>query len=347
MKAENGVSVIICSYNGENIITETLNHLMKQQIPDTLNWEVLLVDNRSTDNTAQIAKKHWEDGSCEAPMRILEQPVPGKIQALKKGIIHAQYEFILICDDDNFLDEHYLETAYDIITNNNQIGLLGGFGTAVTEGVLPEWFSRYKEYYGCGRQTDVKEELTDITYGQGYAYGAGSVFRRSIFYNILDDMHFRNLSGRKGNNLVGAEDNIMSYLAAIKGHKIWYSDQLKFSHKITKDRLKWDYLLNLSYSNGKSQIHLEPYADFKNNKVQLSNLGSKIWKNVKHILSLLRKNKFNLLTYQAGSLPQVNFYYYLGKLSSLLKMNYSYHSEYQETIRSCEKLIEHSESYKS
>jgi glycosyltransferase involved in cell wall biosynthesis len=56
---KSGVSVIICCYNSEKRIEEVLHHLDKQKDTNHFLWEIILVDNASTDNTAEIARNTW------------------------------------------------------------------------------------------------------------------------------------------------------------------------------------------------------------------------------------------------------------------------------------------------
>ena len=54
-----GVSVVICCHNSTERLSPTLAHLAAQQVPDGVDWEVLLIDNMSTDGTADMARSLW------------------------------------------------------------------------------------------------------------------------------------------------------------------------------------------------------------------------------------------------------------------------------------------------
>ncbi len=57
---EKGVTVLICSFNSATRITETIEHLAAQQFTNPLNWEIIFIDNASTDNCGMIARQAWE-----------------------------------------------------------------------------------------------------------------------------------------------------------------------------------------------------------------------------------------------------------------------------------------------
>ncbi|MGF2076073.1 glycosyltransferase, partial [Enterococcus casseliflavus] len=54
-----GVSVVVCSHNGADRLPGTLAHLASQRVTRDLLWEVIVIDNASTDDTAGVARRHW------------------------------------------------------------------------------------------------------------------------------------------------------------------------------------------------------------------------------------------------------------------------------------------------
>ncbi len=104
-----GVSVIICCYNGSSRLPMTLTHLATQRVPKSLKWEVLLIDNASTDGSASIAQKIWDELLPDSELfRIILEPKAGQHFARIRGAKEAQYDLLLFCDDDNWLDPDYI-----------------------------------------------------------------------------------------------------------------------------------------------------------------------------------------------------------------------------------------------
>src|SRR5688572_20942184 len=103
-----GISVIICCYNSSQRIGETLRHLARQQFPEDFRYEVLLVDNDSTDDTTAVARAIWDkEGPAGIPLRIVEELRAGQMYARDKGVKEAAYDSIVFCDDDNWLNPDY------------------------------------------------------------------------------------------------------------------------------------------------------------------------------------------------------------------------------------------------
>lgn len=133
----NGISIVVCTYNGDKRLPDTLRHLAQQRVQDHIQWEVLVVDNASTDHTSQTVLEEWSKHSCSAQFSLLEQPKPGLTYARELAMERALFEFVLFCDDDNWLSEGYVATAYDLMLQHPSIGVLGGFGELVYETTPP------------------------------------------------------------------------------------------------------------------------------------------------------------------------------------------------------------------
>lgn len=233
------ISIIICCYNSEDRIIATLEHILNQQGVDSTKIEVILVDNNSTDNTNKIANEFWKKCKTEITFQIVREDRPGLSFARKKGALSANGEFIIFCDDDNWLDRLYVKTALKSMRMNPQIGVLGGIGYPVLESEKPDWFEKYKLIYAVGPQA---RKSGDITFSNGYVYGAGCVIRKNALLDLYK-IGFENLlRDRKKNTLSSGGDCEICYNIAFYGFKIFYNDQLKFQHFIPSQRLTIDYL---------------------------------------------------------------------------------------------------------
>ena len=126
-----GISIVICTYNGAERLPDTIWHIAKQQFSSTIPWELIVVDNSSEDGSAEVAIREWRNAGSPCALSVIYQPTLGLTYARETGYDHAAYEFILLCDDDNWLHPHYLETAFQIMNEHPAIGMLGGNGEFV------------------------------------------------------------------------------------------------------------------------------------------------------------------------------------------------------------------------
>ncbi len=76
--ADDGVSVAICSYNGRARLSETLTHLAHQVVPPDIRWELVFVDNGSTDGTSEIVKSIWAREGNGIPLNLVYESKPAQ-----------------------------------------------------------------------------------------------------------------------------------------------------------------------------------------------------------------------------------------------------------------------------
>jgi len=256
-----GVSVIICCSNSIKRLPKTLEHLSKQYIPTEISWEIIVVDNASKDGTAGIAEDIWSNLNMpDVILRIFEQPIAGKTHALKTGIDKSSYEYILICDDDNWLFPDYIAKAYEIMQQNSSIGALGGKGIAVSDAELPIWFEKYQHGYAVGSQSPSCGDISPLI----YLWGAGMVLRKSIYSHVYSKYPSL-LTGPKGKLITRGEDVELCLRILFSGYKLFYDDNLIFKHYMPENRLTEKYrdTLYKGYDNEKQILGIY----FKQHKI--------------------------------------------------------------------------------
>lgn len=248
-----GVSIIICTYNGSDRLQDTIRHIALQNVREDIPWEVIIIDNNSTDNSAAIARKEWSKYSCVAPFIVQHQPKQGLTMAREMGIRTAKYDYVVLCDDDNWLAPDYVNVAYGVMEYNPSIGILGALGELIYEYIPPSWLLKLNLLAG-GPQAAKSGKVKS-----NRVYGAGCVLRKSA-YELLQQMNFKfMLSDRKGSQLTSGGDHELCYVLALAGYDIWYDQALKFKHYITKERLTWEYWIKYVRESSTCRDVLEPY----------------------------------------------------------------------------------------
>jgi len=237
-----GVSVIMCCYNSASRLRTTLEYLARQQT-SSLSWEIIVVDNASTDDTASLANSLWSNlRRADVPLMLVEQPRPGLSFARAKGVEAARYDILIFCDDDNWLAPNYVQDAFDIMHLRDDLGALGGAGTAVADAPLPSWFDQYKECFACYPQGDKEGELSGV---YAFLYGAGLVVRRDALDMLVQRGFKAILPDRIGTKLTSGGDTELSYALRLAGYKLWFSEKLTFEHYLPASRLTEEYLYRL------------------------------------------------------------------------------------------------------
>ena len=140
---------MICCHNSASLLPATLDHLARQKVDPSISWEVIVVDNLSTDNTASVAHRSWTAGS-RAPLRVVAEPRLGLSYARASGIANARYDIITFVDDDNWLCPSWVETVHGVMAEHPEVGALGGINEPAFETVRPAWFGPVAYLYATG-----------------------------------------------------------------------------------------------------------------------------------------------------------------------------------------------------
>lgn len=106
------ISVVIPAYNEEEHISECLQSLVDQEVPPT---EIIVVNNNSTDKTAEVVKRF--------PVRLISETKQGITPTRNAGLNAAKYEIIARCDADTILPpdwikkikEHFADSSIDAL----------------------------------------------------------------------------------------------------------------------------------------------------------------------------------------------------------------------------------------
>ena len=317
-----GVSIVICCYNSSKVLPATLRKIISQKVSPGIPWELIIVDNASTDNTSHTAALVWKDHNCQASFKIVSEAEPGLSAARLKGFHTAKFEYIVLCDDDNLLENDFVENVYDKMSSDDKIGVLGGQSKGEFEKLPMEWFDDWRGSFAIGKQSD---KAGDITLSKGFVWGAGMVVRKEAWGKILSNGFRSLLTDRKGNVLSAGGDTELCFALRKDGWKIYYDPKLKFKHYITAERLEWNYLRKLFRGFGQASHGLDLYRrDFKRktsggkDKYRARTLREEIHKtisilNKKKYLELYKKNKSE----GNPDIPMIE--YCLGRLESLVK----------------------------
>jgi glycosyltransferase involved in cell wall biosynthesis len=240
-------SVVIATYNRADELVRTLESLSKLQVSEP--WEVIIVDNNSSDNTKEVVEKAVE--TFPVPLLYLHESQQGRSAALNTGIKAAQGEIIATTDDDVRLEPDWLTNADRAL---RQLGCdyLGGKALPIWSGKRPAWIPEGRSiHWAVIALLDYgPQPLPLVDY---VPIGVNMVFRREAFERAgLWD----NTIGRKAGTLLGQEVREWCQRARAANVKGFYSPDLVIHHVIPADRLTKKYFRRWFYWHGISRAIL-------------------------------------------------------------------------------------------
>lgn len=279
---QKGISVIVCCFNSSLRLPETIRHLAIQQIDNLIPWEIIIINNASTDSTVKTAINEWAKYNVSADFYVVNEHKEGLIFARQKGIQVANYEYLVFCDDDNWLQSDYLNYAYQLMQEIPEAGAVGGQGEIVTNGIIPGWWVKEKNSFAVGTQASQSGDITK----RGYLWGSGIVTRKCVLEKVFNPRYPFLLTGRKGTLIMSGDDIEICNRIVLLGYKLFYSDKLCFKHYIPKERLTDSYL-SVLYSGFKSTYDIQKKYSMAIEYCFLSPIG-KIYKLCSIIYTIFR-----------------------------------------------------------
>jgi glycosyltransferase involved in cell wall biosynthesis len=153
------ISVIVAAYNCERYIKTALQSAFSQTLANK-HYEVMVVNDGSTDNTLDVLQQHKEK------IKLINQPNRGLVVACNRGIEEATGDYIIRLDADDFFDEKLLSSTLKILENR------------------PEYDCVYTDRYEINARDNTKVR---VNVGQDNVFdmlGCGILFRREVFARI-------------------------------------------------------------------------------------------------------------------------------------------------------------------
>jgi GT2 family glycosyltransferase len=215
MKNKIQISIIILNYNGRKWLKKCLDSILNSDF-NKKNYEVIVVDNNSPDNSIEIAKK--------SNVKIIENKENlGFAEGNNIGMRKAKGDYIVLFNNDLIVEKNWLKKAFSIMEENKKIGALGGkiFYKKTSE----EWFGGAKIHFGGL----VNHHYLSNNIGESdYMVGAAVMFRKSVLDKIgLFDKRF----------FLYSEDIDLGKRIRKNKYKVIYNPELISYHMIEKDRV--------------------------------------------------------------------------------------------------------------
>jgi glycosyltransferase involved in cell wall biosynthesis len=246
------LTVAIPTYNGASRLPEVLNALQSQVGTENLRWEVIIVDNNSTDNTAEVVRSYQAARSPFFQLRYVLETQQGAAFARLKAVKEARGNAIGFLDDDTIPASDWVAAACAFAEKHPKAGAFGSQVHGDYEVEPPENFEKIASFFAITERGDLPH-LYDPKL-KILPPSAGLVVRRQAWLENVPERPF--LMGRSNRSILNSEDLEVVLYIQNAGWEIWYNSKMHLYHKIPKQRLEKEYLLYLIRSTGLARHHI-------------------------------------------------------------------------------------------
>ncbi|MDZ7950240.1 hormogonium polysaccharide biosynthesis glycosyltransferase HpsE [Nostoc sp. DedQUE09] len=295
-------TVAIPTYNGAKRLPKVLDLLLNQTGIESLNWEVIIIDNNSKDETNQVADYYQKKFNQNFILRYFHEKQQGIAFARMRAIKEARGEFIAFIDDDNLPASDWVFQSYTFGKEHPQAGAWSGQIHGDFEVKPPENFTRIQAFLAI-REHGLQPYLFDAD-NLRLPPGAALVVRKQAWCeSVPDELVFK---GRLSKLMVGGDDTEALLYLHKAGWEIWYNPAMHINHQIPHWRLEKDYLLVLARGCGLCifQLRLINAKNWQKPLVAIKTILGSLHRLLKHFIKYRGQLKSNLI-----ALFEINFYW--------------------------------------
>jgi glycosyltransferase involved in cell wall biosynthesis len=240
------ITLAIPTYNGATRLPILLEKLQSQINVDHLKWEIIIVDNNSKDNTAEVVHHYQKNWKYNYNLKYFLETKQGAAFARLRAIKEASGEFIAFLDDDNLPETDWLYQAYKFGISHPYAGAWSGQIHGAYETPPPEEFERIQAFLAIREHGD-KPHLFEAE-NLRLPPAAALIIRKKAWLESVPPIP--SLAGKLPGLFVQGDDYEPLLYIHKRGWQIWYHPQLHTYHQIPAWRLEKDYLFSLARACG-------------------------------------------------------------------------------------------------
>ena len=252
------ITLIVCTYNRCDNLRTLLDSVAQSVMPNGVEWEVLIVDNNSSDRTREVVEEFCQQEGSR--FRYLFEPHQGKTYALNSGIREARGTILAFTDDDVTVEPDWLHNLTSNLRSGEWAGAAGRVSRTWTC-CPPRWLSlepRYRKMGFALVSFEIDQEAGELP-SQYPPVGANMAFRQEVFAKhggFRTDLGPKgDETGDSGRQRVGLvadgnfqaprryDDTELGQRLMSRGERIRYEPSAIVYHPVPEHRLTKDYFL--------------------------------------------------------------------------------------------------------
>jgi glucosyl-dolichyl phosphate glucuronosyltransferase len=240
------ITVILCTYNRSESLAKALASVAVQELSAGVQWEVLVIDNNSRDQTPAVFRKVSDENPGRFRYRF--EPQPGKSFALNTGIQEARGGILAFIDDDVIVDRKWLE--------NLTATLRGGEWAGAGGRIVPGWSSPPPKWLPCFDKQALGPLVAFDPCGEAGPlleppFGTNMAFRKVEFEKYGG---FRTDLGPRPGNEIRSEDTEFGSRLLAAGERLRYEPTAVVYHEVPQSRVRKDYFLKWWFDKARADV---------------------------------------------------------------------------------------------
>ncbi len=280
------VTVVVGSYNRAEMLAQTIDSLIaidtKLADGGNFTYEVVVIDNASTDNTQEVIARYTQSGGAGNAERVrgFLETEAGVTYARNRGINESAGRWIAFHDDDQKAHPRWLAQLLDLV-NRRDLSIAGG----AVHLVLPEDNNRILAPQCRQLLGEKVGMLEEQPYGRKRIPGTNNLLVRR---SVLDEVGIFDTSIKDG-----GEDADLYRRIRIAGYEAWYTPDAIVYHLIPAPRLSNEYMRWTATRHGQ-HLALREYNDWGRSRLALMITA----RSGQALLNYLPKYLFALISFQ-------------------------------------------------
>ncbi len=240
------VTVILCTFNRCELLAKALDSVAVSKLPESVEWEVLVIDNNSVDQTREVVEDF--DRRYPARFRYLCEPRQGKSYALNTAIAGAKGDVLAFMDDDVTVEPTWLQNLTAPLQNGEWVGtggrILPKWACSVPSWLPPEgWYvSGPLALFDLGAEPAV---LTETPFGTNMA------FQKKVFDKYGG---FRTDLGPRPGTEIRNEDAEFGRRLMTAGEQLRYEPSAVVYHLVPQKRVQKEYYLAWWFDKARADL---------------------------------------------------------------------------------------------
>lgn len=245
-------SVILCTHNPRrDYLIRALGSIMAQTLPMD-RWELLLVDNASEERLDSSWDLSWHPNA-----RHVREDELGLTAARLRGIRESEAKVLVYVDDDNVLSPDYIATSLMLFESHPWLSVIGAGRLTPAFEKQPHPKFRAALPLLAIRNAERAIWSNNVNDWTCFPWGAGLCVRQTIatqYAALLSEMNVNSCIARRGRELSCGEDDIFSFVAALRGAGFGIFPELQITHLIPAARISERYFLKLYEAHAFSHV---------------------------------------------------------------------------------------------